>query len=98
LTVRCCRRLFWARAWLEDFPLGADLLRCPASKSAGQPVFDRLRYGVGSVCDYSVVQLIMQFRELCPDVGLVLARDFLAPPLAVRAELETDHAAQRPGQ
>jgi len=34
----------------------------------------------------------VQFCELGPDLGLVLARDFLAPPLAVRAGLETDHA------
>ncbi len=77
---------------LQDFPLGADCLRCPASKPVGQPVLDRLRHGVGSVGDYSVVQLIVQLRELGPDLGLVLARDFLAPPLAVRAGLETHHA------
>ncbi len=77
---------------LQDFPLGADRLRCPASKSVGQPVVDRLRHGVGSVCDYSVVQLVVQLGELRPDLGLVLARDLLAPPLAVGAGLETDHA------
>ena len=77
---------------LQDFPLGADRLRCPASKSIGQPVFDRVCHGVGSVCDYSVVQLVVQFRELGPDLRLVLARHLLAPPLAVRAGLETDNA------
>lgn len=60
----------------------------PASKSIGRPVIDRVCHGAGSVCDYSVVQL----RELGPDLGLVLARDLLSPPLAVRAGLETDHA------
>jgi hypothetical protein len=30
--------------------------------------------------------------ELGPDLGLGLAGDFLAPPLAVRAGLEADHA------
>jgi hypothetical protein len=45
------------------------------------------------VCDYSVVPLIVQLRELGPDLGLVLARDFLTPPLAVRAGLEADYAA-----
>jgi hypothetical protein len=77
---------------LQDFPLGADRLRCPARKSVGQPVFDRVCHGAGSVGDYSVVQLVVQLRELGPDLGLVLALDLLAPPLAVRAGLETDHA------
>ncbi len=77
---------------IQDFPLGADSLRCPAGKSIGQPVVDRLGHGVGRIRDHAVVQLIVQFRELCPDFALVLPRDFLAPPLAVRAGLETDHA------
>src|SRR6266516_5564465 len=83
---------------LQHFPLGADRLRCPANESIGQPVSDRLRHGIGSACDYSVVQLVVQFRELGPNLGLVLARDLLAPPLAVRAGLETDNAtpATRP--
>jgi hypothetical protein len=34
----------------------------------------------------------VQFRELGPDFALVLAGDFLAPALAVRAGLETDYA------
>jgi hypothetical protein len=44
------------------------------------------------MCDYPVVQLIVQLGELGPDLGLVLSRDLLAPALAVRAGLETDHA------
>jgi hypothetical protein len=43
------------------------------------------------VRDYSVVQLVVQLGELGPDLGLVPAGDLLAPPLAVRAGLETDH-------
>jgi len=72
---------------LQDFPLGADRLRRSARKTVGQPVLDRLRHGVGSVGHYPVVQLIVQLGELGPDLGLVLAGDFLAPPLAVRAGL-----------
>jgi hypothetical protein len=77
---------------LQDFPLSADRLRCAASKSISQPVFDRLLHGVGSVCNYSVVQLIVQLGELGPNFCLVLARDFLAPSVAVRAGLEADNA------
>jgi hypothetical protein len=58
---------------LQDLALGADCLGCPASKAIGQPVVDRLRHGVDSVRDYPVVQLIVQFRELGPDLGLVRA-------------------------
>jgi len=78
---------------LQDFPLGADRLRCPPGSPVGQPVLDRLRHGVASVGDYSVVQLIVQLCQLGPDLGLVLARDLLAPPLAVRTRLEADHTA-----
>ena len=77
---------------LQDFPLGADSLRRPASKAIGQPLPDRLRHGVDSVRDYSVVKLVVQLRELGPDLGLVPSRDLLAPPLAVRARLEADDA------
>jgi hypothetical protein len=48
--------------------------------------------GVGSVCDYSVVQLIVQLCELGPDLGLALARDLLPPSPTVRAGLEADNA------
>jgi hypothetical protein len=77
---------------LQDFPLGADCLGCSPSKTVGQPVVDRLRHSVGSVCDDPVVQLIVQLCKLGPDLGLVLARDLLAPPLAVGTGLEADHA------
>jgi hypothetical protein len=83
---------------LQDFPLGADRLRCPASKSIGQPVVDRLGYGVAGVRDHAVVQLIVQLRELGPDLGLGLAGDLLAPPLAVRPGLRLTTPRQRPGQ
>jgi len=33
----------------------------------------------------------VQLRELGPDLGLGLAGDLLAPPLAVRAGLEADY-------
>jgi hypothetical protein len=78
---------------LQDFPLGADCLRSAAGKTVGQPVLDRLGHGAGGVGDHAVVQLIVQLRELDPDLGLVPARDLLAPPLAIRAGLEADHAA-----
>ena len=77
---------------LQDFPLGADCLGCSADKAVGQPVVDCLGHGVGSVCDYSVVQLIMELCELGPDLGLVPAGDLLAPPLTFRAGLKADHA------
>ena len=51
-----------------------------------------MRHGVGSVCQDPVVQLIVQLGELGPDLALVRAGDLLAPALAVRARLETDHA------
>jgi hypothetical protein len=82
----------YADEGLQHFPLGTDSLGCPARKAIGQPVVDRLGHGVGRVRDHAVVQLIVQFRELCPDFALVFPRDFLAPPLAVRAGLETDYA------
>jgi hypothetical protein len=76
---------------LQDFPLGADRLGCPADETVGQPVPDRLRHGVAGVRDHAVVQLVVQLRELGPDLGLGLAGDLLAPPLAVRAGLEADY-------
>jgi hypothetical protein len=39
---------------------------------------------------HAVVQVV-QLRELSPDLGLGLAGDLLAPPLAVRAGLEADY-------
>ncbi len=51
-----------------------------------------MRHGVGGVRDHAVVQLVVQLRELGPDLGLGLAGDLLAPPLAVRAGLEADYA------
>jgi hypothetical protein len=51
-----------------------------------------MRHGVAGVRDHAVVQFVVQLRELGPDLGLGLARDFLAPPLAVRAGFEADHA------
>jgi hypothetical protein len=51
----------------------------------------------GSVCDYPIVQLIVQFSEPGPNLGLVLARDLLAPPLAVRPGLEAGNTTPTPG-
>ena len=39
----------------------------------------------------------MQLGELGPDLGLVLARDLLAPRLAVGVGLEADHATPAAG-
>jgi hypothetical protein len=66
-----------------------SLIAIPLSDSRETNVW---RHGVASVCDYSVIQLVVQLCELGPDLGLILAGDFLAPPLAVRAGLEADHA------
>jgi len=77
---------------LQDFPLGSDRLRSPACETVGQPVPDGLGHGVGGVRDHAIAQLVVQLRELGPDLGLGLAGDLLAPPLAVRAGLDADHA------
>jgi hypothetical protein len=39
-------------------------------------------HGVGGVRDHAVGQFVVQLRELGPDLGLGLAGDLLAPPLA----------------
>ena len=50
-----------------------------------------MRHGVAGVRDHAVIQFVVQLRELGPDLGLGLAGDLLAPPLAVRAGLEADY-------
>ena len=77
---------------LQELPLGADRLRRPPGKPIGQPVSDRLLYGVASVRHYADVQLVVQIGELDPDLGLVSARDLLAPSPTVRTGLETGTA------
>jgi Na+(H+)/acetate symporter ActP len=76
-------RLFRPDAYQEaQDNVGVQAVRaCRLDQGNGLP-------GVGGVRDDAVVQLVVQLGELGPDLCLILAGDFLATPLAVRAGLE----------